>query len=183
MTIPIEVLLRVFVAMADWQEPLQATIIGLIFAYMVGRLFSLIAAFRSDNLRLERERDIDTALLSASETKELAPAVEHVPLPTFEEELDASGEDEAEDPGHESSTSDSEADEAPPIHSGDVEDTYYASLHTNTAEKQEEEVPVVEEAKTEIPKVKAEDRVTPFGEHSLKALVRCLLLGYRRIRL
>ncbi|KAL2644353.1 hypothetical protein R1flu_011940 [Riccia fluitans] len=57
--------------MADWQEAVQASVIALIFAFMVAKLVSVVMSFRGENLRVERG-SIEGALLSeASEAEEL----------------------------------------------------------------------------------------------------------------
>lgn len=40
--------------MADWQEMLQSVFIGLIFSFLLAKLFSVIFAFREENLRITR---------------------------------------------------------------------------------------------------------------------------------
>ncbi|KAL3697785.1 hypothetical protein R1sor_011861 [Riccia sorocarpa] len=57
--------------MADWQEAVQASVIALIFAFMVAKLVSVVISFRGENLRLERG-SIERSLLSeVSEGDEL----------------------------------------------------------------------------------------------------------------
>lgn len=49
--------------MADWQHHLQSVILGLIFSYLLAKLFSVIFAFRDENLRITRsespEREVE----------------------------------------------------------------------------------------------------------------------------
>lgn len=40
--------------MADWQQYLQSIIFGLIFSFLLAKLFSIIFAFRDENLRITR---------------------------------------------------------------------------------------------------------------------------------
>lgn len=172
--------LCVAVAMADWQEIVQTVIIGIVFAYMVTKLYSLIASFRDENLRVER--GVTTSLLATSDTEELAPADEqNVPLSTpAEEELEADGEDEQEDEGRvrDSSSSDSESeDDTQQLE--DIHSTDEGALPGVASGEKDEEVVVKEEeaskdVETDAAKGDSVDRVTSLGEHSLKALVCCL---------
>lgn len=40
--------------MADWQQYLQSVIFGVIFSFLLAKLFSIIFAFRDENLRITR---------------------------------------------------------------------------------------------------------------------------------
>ncbi|KAG6544872.1 hypothetical protein Mapa_013562 [Marchantia paleacea] len=58
--------------MADWQEAVQASVIALIFAFMVAKLVSVVISFRGENLRVERGPAEKEGLISdASEGEEL----------------------------------------------------------------------------------------------------------------
>ncbi|KAG0606611.1 hypothetical protein M758_9G154800 [Ceratodon purpureus] len=91
--------------MADWQERVQSMIIGFVFAYMVMKLFSVIANFRAGNLRVERASDEDEALL--------VPAGEEPVVGTVgtDEEAEADGGDEQGEESSSSSSSDEEGDD------------------------------------------------------------------------
>lgn len=164
--------------MADWQEIVQTVIIGLVFAYMVTKLYALIASFRDEDLRVER--GVTTSLLTTSDTEELAPADEqNVPLSTLAEEvLEADGEDEQEEdeaPVSDSSSSDSEAEDGTQQPEG-IHRTDESALPEVASEGKDEEVVVKEEepskdVETDVAKGDSVDRVTSLGEHSLKALV------------
>lgn len=39
---------------AEWQQLLQSVVLGLIFSYLLAKLFSVIFAFRDENLRIAR---------------------------------------------------------------------------------------------------------------------------------
>ncbi|GER34294.1 acyl-CoA-binding domain-containing protein 1 [Striga asiatica] len=43
-----------FVSMADWQQFLQSVFFGVVFSYLLAKLFSVIFAFRDENLRITR---------------------------------------------------------------------------------------------------------------------------------
>ncbi|KAG0576670.1 hypothetical protein KC19_5G098100 [Ceratodon purpureus] len=94
--------------MADWQwqEALQSLFIGVVFAYMCGRLFTLISSIRGQKFRLERgeeEGGAAAALLATYDEREYAPADErNVPYTSLEED---DGGDEHEGHGEESESS------------------------------------------------------------------------------
>lgn len=56
--------------MAEWQPYLQSIIIGFIFSFLLAKLFSIIFAFRDDNLRIARAdsaESVDSVDESAAE--------------------------------------------------------------------------------------------------------------------
>lgn len=44
---------------AEWQQFLQSILLGLIFSYLLAKLFSVIFAFRDDNLRITRSDSVE----------------------------------------------------------------------------------------------------------------------------
>ncbi|XP_078427474.1 acyl-CoA-binding domain-containing protein 1-like [Wolffia australiana] len=44
--------------MGDWRELVQATFIGLVFAFLVAKLISTVLSFRDENLKIVRSRDL-----------------------------------------------------------------------------------------------------------------------------
>jgi len=157
-------------AMADWQEALQSLIIGVVFAYMCGRLFTLISSIREQKFRVERGGTDTTAspLLSTYDEQEYAPADElNVPY----SELDADdGGDELEHHGYDSSSSSSESND---------EVDRFQDLHASDANKitsgDDEGQPrdIIEDI---TPDLKSDDRVAVSGRDSLEVLVSLLLI-------
>ncbi|KAG0562328.1 hypothetical protein KC19_9G137500 [Ceratodon purpureus] len=138
--------------MADWQERVQSMIIGFVFAYMVMKLFSVIANFRAGNLRVERASDEDEALL--------VPAGEEPVVGTVgtDEEAEADGGDEQGEESSSSSSSDEEGDDI-------VAKAVSRELEgTSGVESKGEEVEVKEEEGVEKKDVGASD------EPSVKAV-------------
>ncbi|CAH9069997.1 unnamed protein product [Cuscuta europaea] len=45
--------------MSDWQEFVQPVVFGLIFSFLLAKLFSVIFAFRDENLRISRSDSVD----------------------------------------------------------------------------------------------------------------------------
>lgn len=59
--------------MADWQQFVQSVIFGLLFSFLLAKLFSIIFAFRQDNLRITRsesEPELEPLDTDASEEKQ-----------------------------------------------------------------------------------------------------------------
>ncbi|KAK4350999.1 hypothetical protein RND71_030312 [Anisodus tanguticus] len=54
--------------MADWQQYLQSVIFGVIFSFLVAKLFSIIFAFRDKNLRITRADEPKTSLEDTNTT-------------------------------------------------------------------------------------------------------------------
>ncbi|XP_073395516.1 acyl-CoA-binding domain-containing protein 1 isoform X3 [Physcomitrium patens] len=98
----------------EWQDAVQSLIIGIVFAYMCGRLFTLISSIRDQKFRLERGGENAAAPLFTTtfDEQEYAPAAElNVPYAPIEEELDAfDGGDEQVAHGYDSSSSSSDSD-------------------------------------------------------------------------
>jgi hypothetical protein len=92
----------VVMATADWQEAVQASFLGLMFAFMVAKLVSLVFSFWGKNLRLECA-PVSAAALSFTtvDDGELTPADEfNAPLaswPAGEEAAAAEEEEEEEE--------------------------------------------------------------------------------------
>lgn len=166
--------------MANWQEALQSLIIGVVFAYMCGRLFTLISSIREQKFRVERGGADATAaaaaplLSSTYDEQEYAPADElNVPYSSIEEELDADdgGDEHGFDSSSSSSESDDEVDRLRDLHASDD-----ASPPTKIASVDDEVQPrdiVVEDV---TPDSKSDDRVAVSGRDSLKVLVSLLLI-------
>lgn len=68
--------------MAEWHQFLQSVLLGVIFSYLLAKLFSVIFAFRDENLRITRadapepeaeaeERAADSSLQSSDENEPL----------------------------------------------------------------------------------------------------------------
>ncbi|BBN02767.1 hypothetical protein MPTK1_2g17950 [Marchantia polymorpha subsp. ruderalis] len=73
--------------MADWQEAVQASVIALIFAFMVAKLVSVVISFRGENLRVERgSADKEGLISDASEGEELLGDDEEASSSSDEEE-------------------------------------------------------------------------------------------------
>ncbi|KAH9559475.1 hypothetical protein CY35_06G060800 [Sphagnum magellanicum] len=88
-------------ATADWQEAVQASFLGLMFAFMVAKLVSLVFSFWGKNLRVECA-PVSAAALSFTtvDDGELTPADEfNAPLASWPagEEAAAAGEEEEEE--------------------------------------------------------------------------------------
>jgi len=177
-------LLRVVMAMTDWQEAVQASILGLIFAFMVAKLVSVVFSFRGENLRVER----DPAAPSFTINRELAPADElTAPLASLREEEESefsgeefkhsrglgfgvSGDDEIEkhDDILSSSSSDSETDS--PRQALFVEAVLFPASERH--EEEEKAMNAVSDEDLEPEKPKAVDTATFVSdEHALQALV------------
>ncbi|CAM6079456.1 unnamed protein product [Sphagnum tenellum] len=114
--------------MTDWQEVVQASILGLIFAFMVAKLVSVVFSFRGENLRVER----DPAAPSFTINRELAPADElTAPLASLREEEES--EEETIEKGSEEGN---ETDDWEGVESSELEEhfgaasTYVASMVT-----------------------------------------------------
>ncbi|XP_022844505.1 acyl-CoA-binding domain-containing protein 1-like [Olea europaea var. sylvestris] len=45
--------------MADWQQYIQSVIVGVIFSFLLAKLFSIIFAFRDENLRITRSATLE----------------------------------------------------------------------------------------------------------------------------
>jgi hypothetical protein len=69
----------------DWQELAQSAAIGLIFAFLVAKLISVVLAFKEDNLRITRSAPAPPAAPSAS------PAPDDAPSPAADPPLDGGG--------------------------------------------------------------------------------------------
>lgn len=165
--------------MADWQwqEALQSLFIGVVFAYMCGRLFTLISSIRDQKFRLERGgrgQGAAAPLLASYDEQEYAPADElNVPYSSIEEEeLDADdGGDEHEGHGYDSSSSSSESD------SGDDRSREVhaagAAAVTKIVSGEDEAKPkdVIEDV---TPDSKSDDKAVVSGRDSLKVLVSML---------
>ena len=65
----------------DWQELAQSAVIGLIFAFLVAKLISVVLAFKEDNLRITRSAPAPS------------PAPEDVPAPAAHTPLDGGSSD------------------------------------------------------------------------------------------
>jgi len=161
--------------MADWQERVQSMIIGFVFAYMVRKLFSVIANFRAGNMRVERAEEEEDVLLVAGEVSggdELTAA-----LVATDEETEADGGDELEAHGESSSSSDSEAedDAAPGSRAREIGSADEATVSgveskdEDVVAKKDEEVDFKNEGVDDVEKTESKDVGTP-GEQSLKAL-------------
>jgi hypothetical protein len=153
--------------MADWQEALQSLIIGVVFAYMCGRLFTLISSIREQKFRVERD-SAATPLLSTYDEQEYAPADElNVPY----SELDADdGGDELEAHGYDDSSS-SESDDEPVDRSRDL----HSDAVTKTVASESDERQPRDTIEDITPDLKSDDRVAVSGRDSLKVLVSLLL--------
>lgn len=177
-------LLRVVMAMTDWQEVVQASILGLIFAFMVAKLVSVVFSFRGENLRVER----DPAAPSFTINRELAPADElTAPLASLREEEESefsgeefkhsrglgfgvSGDDEIEkhDDTLSSSSSDSETDSR--RQALVVEAVSFPGSESH--EEEEKAMNAVSDEDLDLEKPKAVDTATFVSdEHALQALV------------
>lgn len=66
--------------MADWQQYLQSVIFGLLFSFLLAKLFSVIFAFRDENLRITRADYEDTEPKRSPEVEEDATAAAAQPL-------------------------------------------------------------------------------------------------------
>lgn len=84
--------------MAEWQPYLQSIIIGFIFSFLLAKLFSIIFAFRDDNLRIARA-DSAESLDSVDESESSAE------IPRVLEEEKLIGEEERERVRYEKDTS------------------------------------------------------------------------------
>ena len=167
------------IAMADWQwqEALQSLFIGVVFAYMCGRLFTLISSIRDQKFRLERGgRDGAAPLASPYDAQEYAPADElNVPYSSIEEELGADdGGDEHEGHGYGSSSASSESDygddRSRDFHVTDaLPVTEVASLEEDGTPKD-----IIEDIS---PDSKSDENVAVSGRDSLKVLVSLPLLS------
>jgi hypothetical protein len=69
----------------DLQELAQSAVIGLIFAFLVAKLISVVLAFKEDNLRITRSAPAPPAAPSAS------PAPDDAPSPAADSPLDGGG--------------------------------------------------------------------------------------------
>lgn len=152
--------------MADWQAALQSLFIGVVFAYMCGRLFTLISSIREQKFRVERGvTDTSAApLLSTFDEQEYARVDE---LNVAYSELDADdGGDELERHGYDSSTSSSEFDDEV-----DRSRDFLVSDATKIASGDDEGNPrdIIEDL---TPDLKSDDRVVLAGRDSLKILTR-----------
>lgn len=63
---------------AEWQQLIQSVVLGLIFSYLLAKLFSVIFAFRDENLRIARAD-------SAEEVAEEAAAEDTSPAADLDE--------------------------------------------------------------------------------------------------
>ncbi|XP_031503309.1 acyl-CoA-binding domain-containing protein 1-like [Nymphaea colorata] len=61
----------------DWQELGQSVLLGLIFSFLVAKLFSVVFAFRDENLRVVREEKV--ALQATGEATDFVPDPASVP--------------------------------------------------------------------------------------------------------
>lgn len=142
---------EVAAAMADWQEALQSLIIGVVFAYMCGRLFTLISSIREQQFRVERGSGAAPLLTTYEDEQEYAPADElNVPL------LDADDEGEELQADDYDSTSESDDEELDRPH----------DAATEVASREFEDKPrdVLEEATPEV------DTAAVSGRDSLKVM-------------
>jgi hypothetical protein len=80
----------------DWQELAQSAVIGLIFAFLVAKLISVVLAFKEDNLRITRSAPAPPAAPSPSAPPDDAPSHAADPL------LDGSGSSDSDWEGVES---------------------------------------------------------------------------------
>uniref|UniRef100_A0ACD5WR18 Uncharacterized protein n=1 Tax=Avena sativa TaxID=4498 RepID=A0ACD5WR18_AVESA len=64
----------------DWQELAQSAVIGLIFAFLVAKLISVVLAFKEDNLRITRSTPAPPAAQSTSPAPDDAPSTSADPL-------------------------------------------------------------------------------------------------------
>jgi hypothetical protein len=84
----------------DWQELAQSAVIGLIFAFLVAKLISVVLAFKEDNLRITRSAPAPPAAPSPSAPPDDddAPGPSHAADPL----LDGSGSSDSDWEGVES---------------------------------------------------------------------------------
>ncbi|KAL8550962.1 hypothetical protein ACS0TY_000153 [Phlomoides rotata] len=66
--------------MADWQQLLQSVILGLIFSYLLAKLFAVIFAFRDENLRITRSQSPEREVEQRSGDSESKVSEEKEPL-------------------------------------------------------------------------------------------------------
>lgn len=88
--------------MAEWQPYLQSIIIGFIFSFLLAKLFSIIFAFRDDNLRIARADSAESrdSVDSVGESAAEIPRVSEKEKVIGEEErikYDTSSVDESDD--------------------------------------------------------------------------------------
>nr|GMC53311.1 acyl-CoA-binding domain-containing protein 1-like [Ipomoea batatas]GMD20514.1 acyl-CoA-binding domain-containing protein 1-like [Ipomoea batatas] len=92
--------------MADWQQFVQSVVFGLIFSYLLAKLFSVIFAFRDENLRISRSdsvdddsKAVDAPLKTANDAELLGDEVleEEEPLIGEEDESSTVDSDDSED--------------------------------------------------------------------------------------
>jgi hypothetical protein len=82
----------------DWQELAQSAVIGLIFAFLVAKLISVVLAFKEDNLRITRSAPAPPAAPSPSAPPDDAPGPSNAADPL----LDGSGSSDSDWEGVES---------------------------------------------------------------------------------
>jgi hypothetical protein len=92
-------------ATADWQEAVQASFLGLMFAFMVAKLVSLVFSFWGKNLRVECAPVTAAALsFTTVDDGELTPADEfNAPLASWPAGEESAAEEEEEEEGELSS--------------------------------------------------------------------------------
>lgn len=165
-------------AMADWQwqEALQSLFIGVVFAYMCGRLFTLISSIREQKFRVERGgqgQDAVAPFLATYDEQEYAPADElNVPYSSIEEELDADdGGDEQEGHAYDSSSSFSESDyghdRSHDLHGTDASALTKIASMDDEAKRKDTTEDVASDSKPD-------EKVAVSGRDSLKVLVSLL---------
>lgn len=112
--------------MADWQQFVQSVVFGVIFSYLLAKLFSVIFAFRDENLRISRSDSVgdeaDARLKTASDAEVLGDEVLEEKEPLIREE-----EEEEEDESSTVDGDDSEDDDWEGVESTELDEAFSAA--------------------------------------------------------